>query len=46
MTLRGLGDDTAVTTVGANKRDLLALAGRACSQGAGEGIARARSRAP
>ena len=26
MTLRGLGDDTAVTTVGANKRDLLALA--------------------
>jgi pilus assembly protein CpaB len=26
MTLRGLGDDVAVTTVGANKRDLLALA--------------------
>lgn len=26
MTLRGLGDDAAVTTVGANKRDLLALA--------------------
>ena len=26
MTLRGLGDDTAVTTIGANKRDLLALA--------------------
>jgi pilus assembly protein CpaB len=34
MTLRGLGDDAAVTTVGANKRDLLALAAAPVRKGA------------
>jgi len=33
MTLRGLGDDAAVTTVGANKRDLLAMAATPARKG-------------
>jgi pilus assembly protein CpaB len=34
MTLRGLGDDAAVTTIGAHKRDLLALAAAPVRKGA------------
>lgn len=34
MTLRGLGDDASVTTIGANKRDLLALAAAPVRKGA------------
>ena len=33
MTLRGLGDDAAVVTIGANKRDLLALAAAPARKG-------------
>lgn len=36
MALRGLGDDAAVTTIGANKRDLLALAAAPVRKGAAE----------